>query len=139
MGNECGEYQGLIAVGIYGQLTAAEARTLQSHLAACEDCRREGSELNEAAHLAGLVKAEPVGIQKDAFTAAVRRKIGSKTHRRLPAKKLVVRKQNWIIPATLAAALLIAAAGIFLLTRPQTQPIEIAVRPVDPTPVAPAL
>src|SRR6185436_2997177 len=70
--------------------------------------------------------------QGDAFIVAVRRKLGAKTHRRLPLKRPVARRQAWVLPATAAAAVLLATLAVFFLTRPKTA-LEVAVQP--PTPI----
>ena len=129
---ECNEVQGLIAAALYGALPAADQARLQSHLAGCDACRREHEELTETARIVG--QPEPADIQGDAFVSAVRRKLGAKTHRRLPLKKPVARRQAWALPLTAAAALLMAAVGIYFLTRPKPAlETEVAVHP--PTPV----
>ena len=121
-----------MAAAIYGPLAADDQARLQSHLAACESCRHEQADLKETAQLVGQ-SAEDADNQGDAFIAGVRRKLGAKTHRRLPIKKPVARKQAWILPATAAAALLLAAVGVFFLTRPRPAPqIEVAVQPPNP-------
>lgn len=136
MSNNCTEYQGLMAAAIYGTLPAAEQARLQAHLADCESCRHEQAQLKETSQLIGQ-SSEASDVQGDAFAAAVRRKLGAKTHRRLPLKKPVARKQAWALPLTAAAAVLLAAVGVFLLTRPKPAPqTEVAVQPPPPV-VAP--
>jgi len=132
MSNGCTEFQGLIAAAIYGPLQTADQARLQSHLAACESCRQEQAQLNETAQFVGQ-SAESADNQVDAFVAAVRRKLGAKTHRRLPLKKAVARRQAWVLPATAAAAVLLAAVAVFFLTRPKAAPqIEVAIQPPTP-------
>src|SRR6185436_6019958 len=125
--SNCGEIQGLIAAALYGPLPAAEQARLQSHLAACENCRREQDELAQTAQMVG--QSEVVDVQSDTFISAVRRKLGAKTHRRLPLKKAVVRRQAWVLPATVAAAVTLAAIGVYFLSAgPKPLQIEVAVQ-----------
>ena len=134
MSNNCGEYHGLMAAAIYEPLPAADQARLQSHLAACESCRHEQAQLKETFQLVGQ-SAEATDIQWDTFLAAVRRKLGAKTHRRLPLKKPVVRRP--IVPALAAAAVLVAAIVMYFVVRPKpAPPIEVATNPPIPV-VAP--
>ena len=137
MNQNCSEFEELIAGALYGSLAPADQARLDRHLASCDSCRHEREELGRTVQALGQGDSEPIDIQRDAFTRAIYRKLGQKTHRRLPARKIVVRKPAWVLPASLAAATLLAALGIFLLTRPNPVQVEIAVRPPDPVP-APA-
>jgi ferric-dicitrate binding protein FerR (iron transport regulator) len=132
--NTCAEFQGLIAAAIYGPLSAADQARLRSHLAGCNGCRQEQAELQETAHRIGQSK-EATDLQGDAFLAAVKRKLGAKTHRRLPLNKPVVRRP--IGPALAAAAVLVAAILMYFVVRPKpASPIEVATNPPIPV-VAP--
>src|SRR5688572_12046120 len=133
--HNCTEYQGLIAAALYGALPAPDQARLQSHLAGCEACRREQQELAETAQVVG--QPEVSEVQWDAFAAAIRRKVGAKTHRRLPLKKPAGRLRAWILTATAAAAAIVAVAGVYVVLRPKPPQIDIAVRPPSPV-VVPA-
>jgi len=137
MSKECNEFQGMMAAALYGPLAPADQARLQSHLAACESCRHEQGELAETVQVVGQSQLESNETQGDAFAAAVRKKLGAKTHRRLPLKKTVARRPLWVLPATAAAAVLLAAVGVYILTRPKARlDLEVAVQPPPPV-VAP--
>jgi outer membrane biosynthesis protein TonB len=132
--SSCGEFEGLIAASLYGPLKPDEEALLSSHLASCAACRREKDELGQTQRLVGT--AEPVEVQSDTFLAAVRKKVGQKTHRKL--RKPVVRRFAWVLPTGIAAALLLTAIGIFLYTRegpPPPAPHNVVAEKPAPAPV----
>src|SRR6185295_6398213 len=98
MSQDCGEFEGLIAAQLYGDLGATDRSRLDAHLASCDACRHERESLAKTVEALGGTDAELVELQSDTFAKAVHRKLGQKTHRRLPAKKIVVRKPGWILP-----------------------------------------
>jgi hypothetical protein len=134
MAKDCGDIRELIATAIYGPLNADELAGINTHLASCAPCRRERDELERTVQLLGQPEAELSDVQGDAFSVAIRRKIGSKTHRRLPIRKAGPHRPAWIIPASLAAAFLLAILGVFLL-RGEQQPNEAVVLIPAPVPV----
>src|SRR5437868_3997247 len=126
MSKDCGEFEGLIAAQLYGDLAATDLSRLEAHLASCDACRQERESLARTVEALGPVDLETVETQSDAFVKAIHRKLGQKTHRRLPARKIVVRKPGWILPLSVAAATLLAALGILILTWPKPPPVEVA-------------
>ena len=127
MSNGCEEVQGLIAAALYGPLSPGEQARLQSHLSGCDDCRHESEALKGTVQMLGRPESEPADVQKDAFAAAIRRKLGKKTLRPVAAPG-----PAWVIPASLAAAALLVVVGVVLY--PRARPIDIAVRPPDVLP-----
>lgn len=132
MNQNCTEFEGLIAGALYGSLPPADQTRLDAHLRGCENCRRERDDLAKTIQVLGQAEVEAIDNQGDAFIKAVHRKLGQKTHRRLPAK-VIVRKSAWALPFAVAAATILVAFGVFLMTRPKPPQIDIAVQP--PTPV----
>src|SRR5580765_7298797 len=120
----CADYQGLIAAALYGPLAPDEQARLQSHLVSCVACRQESEELAGAVKLLG--KSEPVEVQRDTFASAVRRKLSRKK-----VRPVATRRPAWVVPASLAAALLLVlVAGV--LFKPEKPVVEVAVRPPEP-------
>src|SRR6185295_11314319 len=138
MSNNCSEVQGLMAAALYETLSPAEQARLDAHLAGCDGCRREREDLKQTFQLIGRSELEPVEHQSDAFSGAIRRKLGTKTHRRLPAKP-VARRGTWILPMSIAAGLLIAAGALFFLTREKPAPLDFQTHPLVKNPPAPPM
>jgi hypothetical protein len=130
MSNECSEFQGLIAAVPYMRSAPADLKRLDAHLSGCENCRQEAEDLNRTLQVLGQPAALPVEVQGDAFIGAIRHKIGEKTARRQPAKKIVVRKPGWILPLSIAAGLLLAALAIVFY--PREKPAEVVFQPPPP-------
>ncbi len=128
MSKGCEEFQGLIAAKLYGALAPEDQTRLQSHLSGCEACRRESGELAGAVQLLGRQETEPADVQKDAFAAALKRKLGGKK----TLRPVTARGPVWVIPASLAAAAILVIVGVALYPKPH--PIDIAVRPPDVIP-----
>lgn len=125
----CEEIQGLAAAALYGALRPDEQRALQQHLPTCDACRREAQELAGTVQLLG--KTEPAEIQRDAFLAGIRRKLGKKK-----VRPVVAGRPAWVLPAALAAGFLLVVVGVLLF--PQPKPVvEVAVRPPEPLVPAP--
>jgi len=83
-----------------GVLDADDAATFEAHLVYCEECRRETSRIE--AELAWL----PMGLDPVAPRPGFRRRI---IQRVLEGNRS--RGQRWLLPAALAASLLLAAGG----------------------------
>jgi len=133
MNKGCEEVQGLIAAALYGPLSPMEQTRLQSHLSNCDACRRESAEFAGTVRLLGRPEAEPADVQRDAFAAALKRKLGKKTARKASLRPIPAARPAWVLPASLAAALLLVIVGVVLYPRPH--PVDIAVRPPDLLPV----
>ncbi len=142
MRNGCSEFEGLIAAALYQQLQAAEKARLDQHLQGCDSCRRESQELERSIQLVGRPSVESTGTHGDAFLAGVRKKLTQKTHRKIAIRKAPVRRFAWVLPTSIAAALLLTALGIFLSRKeePTVAPVKIVFeepKPIAPTPKAP--
>jgi len=131
----CEEFEGLIAAALYSGLQSGEQARLEKHLAGCEPCRREHDELRHTVQALGQARAEASDVHGDAFAAGIRKKLTQKTHRKLaaPPRKPSTRRPAWILPMSVAAALLLTAAGMVLFTRGKPQ--ETMVHLPDPKPV----
>jgi hypothetical protein len=135
----CEEFEGLIAASLYAGLAPDEQARLRTHVDACEACRRELDELGRTIRILGEAKPETSEIQGDAFVAAVRKRVTQKTHRKLALRKPVVRRPAWIVPMSVAAALLLTAAGIFIFTREKPQAAVVQVPDSKPAPRIPVV
>jgi ferric-dicitrate binding protein FerR (iron transport regulator) len=140
MSNGCSEFEGLIAAALYGSLQPAERARLDQHLQSCSSCQREVQELEETVRRIGRPSAEPADKHGDAFNAAIRKKLTQKTHRKLAIRKPpAARRFAWVLPTSIAAALLLTALGIFLSREkePSIAPVRVVYEEPKPTPPTP--
>jgi len=138
MSNGCGEFEGLIAAALYQNLRADEQARLDQHLQGCDSCRRESQELGRTVQRVGRPDAESADTQGDAFLAGIRKKLTQKTHRKLAIRKAPVRRFAWVLPTSIAAALLLTALGIFLSRKQEPTVAPVSIVYEEPKPIAPA-
>ncbi len=104
-GPECNQAAEWIGLSIDGEIDAADAAALASHLESCDACRRLDAEQREDWSLLGSLP-EPPSVDADSYVGAVRHEIRAATRRRIAR----------LVPAAAAAAV-IAVAALFVGTR----------------------
>jgi anti-sigma factor RsiW len=131
----CRDWEERIALHAGGDLPAADAAELETHLAACEDCRGVAAAYGAGIELLREAHREPLG---EAHYAAVRARVLSELQR----DRRPVWRRIWV-----GGLVAVAAAAVLLLwPRPVHTPERIemaAMRPAaphtdEPRPVAPA-
>ena len=107
----CEQALAAISARLDGELSEAESRELDAHLASCASCRALAEELTELE--AGL-DSLPMEDAPDTLAPGVMRAIRAEKSQK-PQKKKAAHRTAWLIAAAAAVALLLGAAGIIEL------------------------
>ena len=107
----CEQALAAISARLDGELSEAESRELDAHLASCASCRELLKELTELE--AGL-DSLPMEDAPDTLAPGVMRAIRAEKSQK-PQKKKAPHRTAWLIAAAAAIALLLGAAGIIEL------------------------
>lgn len=108
---DCEQALAAISARLDGELSEAESRELDAHLASCASCRALAKELTELE--AGL-DLLPIEEAPDTLVPGVMRAIRAEKSQRSQKKK-APHRTAWLIAAAAAIALLLGAAGIIEL------------------------
>jgi len=107
----CRDWQEQIALSLYGELSGAEARALEEHVAGCETCR---DELAAMATTVALLRRESPPVPGTLSAAPVARRSGAR----------------WIAAAAVALAASVALAVALRSTRTPVAPPSEQLRPI---------
>ena len=99
-GRSCRGFRGLIAASVYNDLSQKESQTLQTHLDACESCRKQAAELNR---LTAIIPVKTSPLDQDLWPA-IRRAVRRSSERAYSPLRI-----SW--GTSLALGLCVAAAG----------------------------